>query len=68
MGLNIDLTRFGAPSEVECPHCNQTTYVWYDDYDIEGTDPRKNVLFACSCCEKEFKIKLEFSVKAIIST
>ncbi len=66
MGHNLDLNEFGAPENVECPWCHAQTSTWYDDFDVDCCDPKKFVEMICSECEKEFKIRLEFTATVFI--
>lgn len=71
MGHNIDLIQmFGLNEKVKCPHCNNETNSWFDDYDIDCGDCNpSNGVWSLSCycetCEHEWKYNFKVNTEEI---
>ncbi len=70
MGLNLNLCSIlGLPENCACPKCNESVYLWFDDFDIKGGsgNPEPGVFCIETQCEHcnntiIFKIKANWKI------
>lgn len=72
MGLNLDLVNLlGLPSSVPCPSCGEKVPLWFDDYDVEGSNQETGVFeireMECYECGAGFRVRSELSVKTTVT-